>query len=625
MARLRLPFLRFSLPLILILGFVLLIFLGDTFHVFEVQELGFVDLHFRLRPPRIPHPDIVVVEIDDQSINRIGHWPWPRSYHATLLEVLSSYNPRIILYDVLFTEASTDPAEDQLLAYAMKKAGNVIAAFFYHTENPFKPFFPIAPFREAAQFLGYVNIFSDADARIRRVRPFINPPEGPYYHTSIVAVGTAFEEEAEKKRWLEGIPLDRENSFWINFPGDYAVFRRVPVHHLIKEGGVDNPEFQKLFGGKIVVVGQTATGGGDFRPTPFSPAFPGVGIQASALHTLLTREYLRRFGGVVTLLILLVSALLVGFLTWRNSPPVGFVAVSILTVFYLVWNFTVFNRLGWILPVFPVLVVIAGTYVLTLLLQFIQIRFEGELLAREISLAARIQENFLPQQGPRIEGLDVSFQCRFARTVGGDLYDWVTLGERRLGVCVGDVSGKGVPAALYMARAISEWRSLAKDFTSPAALMGALNHRLMTTASEGIFLTLVYLIFDVDSKTIVLSNAGHEPPLVFRDKEEQREWIRDGSAPPLGLFSETRYLERELSLNKGDYVILTSDGVRELRNFRGEEFGPKGMEKAATPFSSESAEGIVKRLFHAMDEFSNGGLAHDDRTVLCVKVSWPTG
>ena len=115
-------------PLIL-LAFFILIFVGDTLHLFEHQELGLVDLRFRLRPPRMPHSDIVVVEIDDQSINRIGHWPWPRSYHATLLTLLSEYKPRIVLYDVLFTEASLQPQDDELFAYSLKKAGNVILAF----------------------------------------------------------------------------------------------------------------------------------------------------------------------------------------------------------------------------------------------------------------------------------------------------------------------------------------------------------------------------------------------------------------------------------------------------------------------------------------------------------------
>lgn len=605
----------------LILGFFFLVFLADSFHLFEAQELGFLDLRFQLRGSRPPHSDIVIVEIDDQSINRIGHWPWPRSYHATLLSVVNAYHPRLILYDVLFTEVSTQPNDDQLLAYAIQEAGNVINSFFYHSENPFHAFFPLPLFRDAAKFLGYVNIVPDIDGRVRRIRKSIHPSEeGPYYHTSVVTALAGFRDQKEGLGWIERIPVDPQNSFWINYPGKFSLFPRIPFYRIIEKEGANDPELRNLLQGKIVIVGETATGGGDIRPTPFSPTYPGVGIQASAIHTLLTGDYLRRFGKPVSFSILLLLTLLVTFFTWKNPPLVGLFAVSVLTFFYLTWNFLAFCALGWILPVSAVFLVIFGTYLLALFLQYLQARFEGELISRELALAARIQENFLPQEAPKIEGIDVGFQCRFARTVGGDLYDWVPLGPRRLGVCVGDVSGKGVPAALYMARAISELRSLARDFNSSSALLEALNNRLISEGGQGVFVTLLYLILDLDSKTIFLSNAGHEPLLFCRGRTRVSEWIRWGGAQPLGLFPDTRYPEEKLSIEEGDFVVLISDGVRELRNPRGEEFGPGGMEKALDSFPVESADQWVKRLFQAMDEFSKGNPAHDDRTVLCLRI-----
>lgn len=616
--RLVLP--RATIHLLFILGFALLIFSGDFFHLFEGQELGLLDLRFRLRGERSGHPDIVIVEIDDESIRRIGHWPWPRSYHATLLKILSNYQTRHILYDVLFTEASTDPSEDELLTYAIEKAGNVIVPFFYHSEQPFLAFFPLPSFREAARVLGYVNIFPDRDGRIRRIRRSIHPQEGPYYHTSVLAVLAGFRDEEESQHWLGKIPADREESFWINYPGPFSRFLRIPFHEIVEKQGEDDSELQRLLKDKIVVVGETATGSGDFRPTPFSSAYPGCGIQASAIHTLLMGKYLHRFGWRVSLGILTVLALLVSFLTWRNPPRLGLVAVSILTTFYLVWNFLIFCFLGWILPVFPVLLVIFVTYVLALFLQYTQIRFEGELFTRELSLAARIQENFLPQEGPKLRGVDMAFQCRFARVVGGDLYDWVLLGDRRLGFCVGDVSGKGIPASLYMARAISEFRALARDFTSPSALLQALNTRLVYATGQGIFVTMLYLILDLDSKTVCLSSAGHEPLLFYRGWTHQAEWIQGGRAQPLGLFLDVRYPEETFSFEGGDFFLLISDGVRELRNPRNEEFGLERTKKALDSFSLESAEHVVQQLFHAMDEFSKGNHAHDDCTVLCVKL-----
>jgi len=621
MARPRSAFPRSGLHLALILGFTLLIFLLQLLGVFETQELGFLNLRFRLRGPLKAHPDITIVEIDDESITRIGHWPWPRSYHAGLLDVLSSYKPRLILYDVLFTESSTDDNEDNLLAYAMKKAGNFIGAFYFQSEKPFSAFFPIPPFRNAAWMLGFVNIYPDQDGQIRRIKAFVDPKEGgPYYHTSVQAVLSRFPSGKEGFDWLKKIPLDHENSFLINFPGEYFRFPRISFSRVIEKEGTEDPELRALIEGKIVVVGQIATGGGDFRPAPFSPSYPGVGIQASSIHTLLTGQFLRPCNLFVSLGIYIFLTLLVLFLTWKYPPRPALLAVSILAVFYLGWNFLIFRVLGWILPVFPVLLVISGTYLLALFIQYLDVRLEGELLTRELSWAARIQENFLPRDSAKMEGVDVAFQCRFARVVGGDLYDCIPLGKGRLGICVGDVSGKGVPAALYMAKTISELRAIAKDHQSPSSLLEALNMRLFSDDGQGIFVTLLYLIIDLDSQSIFLSNAGHEPAFLYRGRAGSAQWIRGAGAQPLGLFPDLRYPEEKLSLEEGDFVVLISDGVRELLNPRGEEFGLKGAEKALVAIPRESAQEIVKRFFQAMDGFAKGNPAHDDRTVLCVKI-----
>jgi len=593
--------------------------LAEVSGLFETQELGFLDLRFQLRGSTAPHPDIAIVEINDASIRRIGHWPWPRNYHATLLKALSACHPRLVLYDILFTEESLQPEGDQLLARAIHEAGNVIIPFFFRSEKPFLAFFPIPSVRAGARHLGYVNISADLDGKTRRIRKSIDPPDGRYHHTSVWAA-LANVPEGEGERWLDRIPVDQDNSFWINYPGDYSLFPRVAFHQIFEAGAKEQEELQRFFRDKVVLVGQTATGGGDFRPTPFSAAYPGVGIQAAAVHTLLTGNYLHRLGKFPTLGILVFLAFLVSLLTWGDPTRRGLAVVLCLSAFYLAWNFMVFAFLGWILPVLSPLVVILGIYIFILFFQFVGTRLKGELLNRELALAARIQESFLPREMPRVPGADLGFLCRFAKEVGGDLYDWVLLGERRLGICVGDVSGKGVPAALYMARATSEWRVLRNHFQTPSALMQALNEQLVAAGVDGIFVTFLYLIFDLDSKTVLFSNAGHEPFYLFRGRNGKSEWIRRAGAPPLGLFLETRYPEEKMVLEEGDAVILISDGVRELRNPKREEFGLPGVEKALNPFPQGSADEAVKQLFRAMDQFSKWSPAHDDRTVCCVKI-----
>ena len=623
MGKPRSVFPQIRISLVILLALVLFVFLGDQLNFFENQELGFLDLRFQLRSERAAHPDIVIVDVDDQSINRIGHWPWPRSYHAALLTALTAYRPRLVLYDVLFTEASTQPKEDELLAYSMRQAGNVIGAFFFRSENPFIAFFPIDPIKKAMRALGYVNIIPDPDGRVRRIEAFISPEQekSRYYHTSVTALRTLLPDEEARDRILSKVPLEKDNTFWLNFPGRFSLFKRIPFYQIVEGHGANDAELRKLIAGKIVIVGVTATGGGDLRPTPFSPAYPGAGIQATAIHTLLTGDFLKRVKGGASFIILLLLALLAGYLTWKNPPVIALLTVFILNAFYLIWNFLAFAYLGWILPVFPALLVIWGIYVLILFLQYMDIRLEGELLARELSLAAQIQENFLPRELPKIPGFDIGFHCRFAKTVGGDLYDWVALGERKLGLCVGDVSGKGVPAALYMARVISEWRTLAQNFNSTSQLLTALNDRLVASGMHGFFVTLLYLILDLDSRSLLISNAGHEPLFYYHSRAGKGEWIRGDGGRPLGLFAGGNYPEARLAWEEGDLAFLMSDGVKELRGQRGDEWGYEGVEGSIKMNAAQPAGEIVQGVFHSMDSFAKGRPAHDDRTVLCVKMT----
>lgn len=620
MAKSRPIFSKTGVSVVFVLVFVLLIFLADQFNFFEGHELGFLDLRMHARPAQTAHPDIVLVDVDDESINRIGHWPWPRSYHALLSKVLSSYHPRLVLYDVLFTEASTQPKEDDLLGFSMAEAHNVVTAFFFRSENPFLAFFPIDSIRKAAMALGYVNVFPDVDGKVRRIKAYIEPEGKRHYHTSLAAVLSLIPDPQEREKLLRRIPLEKNRSFWINYPGKFSLFKRIPFYQIIQNKGTNDEELRRLFEDKIVVVGVTATGGGDLKATPFSSAYPGMGIQASAMHTLLTEKFFKRIKGPVSLALLLFLALFATYLTRKNPPIIALATVSVLSVFYLGLNFLIFSFLGWILPVFPVLLVIGGTCVTILLLQFIDIRLEGELLVRELSLAARIQENFLSQESPEVAGFDLGFQCQFAKIVGGDLYDWVILGERKLGICVGDVSGKGVPAALYMARVMSEWRMIAKDHPTTSGLMDALNERLVLLNMQGMFVTFLYLILDLDSHTLLISNAGHEPLYFYCRKNGQSEWIKKGAAPPLGILSNGKYPQETMTMEEGDFVLLISDGVRELLNPRGEELDYPGIEKALQGLGGKTAKEIVKSFFQSMESYSKGHPAHDDRTVLCMKI-----
>jgi serine phosphatase RsbU (regulator of sigma subunit) len=387
-------------------------------------------------------------------------------------------------------------------------------------------------------------------------------------------------------------------------------------------GTEEEKKMQELFKNRIVLIGQTATGTTDISHTPFATTDPGMVVQASALHTLLSGRYLKKAGEAIHFFILFFLSLLTAEVVKRRSPLQGLLLVLAGILIYAVFNHLLFIGFGWIVPLFAPLSAMAATYAVMLFLRYMEIRFKGELISRELRTASRIQETFLPQTKPEVAGLDAAFECHFAEQVGGDLYDWSDLGSGQLGVCVGDVSGKGIPAALYMAKVLSDFRRENKNGKMPAEVCEAMNRLLIHESNSGMFLTLLYALVDVNKKTISFSSAGHEPIIFYQHNTQSASVMKGGQGRPLGLFEDSAYGTADIPFQTGDAFLLLSDGVKELRSAQGEELG---LNRLADFFAKEvaapqSAEAIIKNLFKAMQDYQRGGMPpHDDRTLVCVK------
>ncbi len=605
-----------------VLALSLILFVLHFFHLIEFHELDAIDLRLKLRGEHKASPEIVIVEIDDASLAAIGQWPWPRSIHAVLLDVLANYQPRLDFFDVLFTEANPDPAEDEKLKFAIRKSGNVLLPFYYYSEKPFGAFFPIPPLRESVTNVGFENIDPDRDVRLRRIRASIDSGTEVFYHPALL-IGSCLEGDCKvAANQAKRIPQDKQNRFWINYPGPISAFKRVSFSQVIAAAGTDVDEtMKKIFAGKVVIIGHTATGTTDLKPTPFSASEVGVAIQASAIDTILNKKFLRSSPWFLDFVILLFLSFLAAGFAEFFTPMRGLgITIGLVSV-YAVLNFLLFVGLGWILPLFLPMAGAGLSYVGMLFFKYLEILFQGQLLSRELQTAARIQETFLPHETPTVPGVDAAFECHFAKQVGGDLYDWSDFGNGQLGICVGDVSGKGVPAALYMAKVISDFRREIKPELSPGKVCDKMNQILTSGGSSGMFLTLFYGVIHQHSQKLDFTSAGHEPLIFYRHSEQRAEIIGEGAGKPLGLFEEELYETREILWQKGDAFLLLSDGVKELRNPQGQEWG---IETLKNLFQKEAAKGssareIVDHLFKEMQHHQKGVAAHDDRTLFCVK------
>lgn len=240
---------------------------------------------------------------------------------------------------------------------------------------------------------------------------------------------------------------------------------------------------------------------------------------------------------------------------------------------------------------------------------------ERERIQQELKVAALIQQTLLPKELPAIPGWSVDAFYRPAREVGGDFYDFIDLGRNRLGVVIGDVTDKGVPAALVMATSRSMLRAAALRFSSPAEVLADVNSALVAEIPPAMFVTCLYAIIDTRDGGVVLANAGHNLPYVRR-KDGVLELRATGM--PLGLMPGIAYEETTHHLNDGEWMVLTSDGITEAHNPSGQMYGfGQLMSRIA---AQKRERNLINDLVSDVERWSGvGAEQEDDITVVVVR------
>ncbi|MGH9430911.1 MAG: PP2C family protein-serine/threonine phosphatase, partial [Terriglobia bacterium] len=203
-----------------------------------------------------------------------------------------------------------------------------------------------------------------------------------------------------------------------------------------------------------------------------------------------------------------------------------------------------------------------------------------------------------------------------ARELGGDLYDFLSYGKERQVLAIGDVSGKGAPAALYGAMAIGTLRSLAPQRLMAPDMLKKLNILLLERKIEGHFITLTYCVWEPRTKLLKLANAGMPLPVLVRKGKVHA--IR-AEGVPLGLLDHVEYQETSLTLQKGDLLAMFSDGLGEATNTKLEEFGNRRLEALFREHAHQPPEEIIEKVFDAIGKFEQGRPPRDDQTILVIK------
>ncbi len=622
----------------------------------------------------------VIVGIDERSLARYGQWPWPRTRLAELVERIEAMHPAAIAFDAFFPEPdryspgaigralSLPPAISRLLdavapgdarfADAMRGRRVVLGIAASAVPDPRFQAPPraapvvVAPgiardLDEFSAHIGSIPMLDDAasgrglmnsGAREQVVRsvPVLARVQGVIVPTlAVEAFRVANDAGIRLSRGAPGtiemqiagarFPLQEDGRAWLRFaPHDPGRF--VSAADVL--GATANPA---LFEGKLAFVGFDAVGVRDFRITPLGDLVPGVEVHAQLAENLFDGVSLVRpaWAAMVEVMVLAAAALAIVVFVPRASALKGLNAVALLVLAIFAFALFAFARLGLLFdPSWPSVGVI-GVYVTVVVGSLSEaerhrrlLREQAARLAGEMDAARRIQMGLLPDPRQVLGGdrrLRIAAMLEPARTVGGDFYDCFRLDAQRLFLAVADVSGKGLPAALFMASVKSQLKAEALRGGSVGEILGRTQAAIARENPEHLFVTVFAAVLDSASGTVEHANAGHEAPFAQAPGALPVRFGASGG-PPLGVIDGYAYPTGRHALAPGEWMCVVSDGVTEAMNRNREFFTADRLRATLARVGARAdPEAIVRRVREDLDRFAQGAEPADDVTLLALR------
>lgn len=655
-----------------------LVAVAASLAVGQRMQRGIFDGWQKLSPRDLSATDVRVVMIDDPSIEVLGPWPWSRYYLARLTEQLAASGAKVIAFDILFPEHDriapgtfvslypelSGPAAaeiqalqpmDQLFGQVIGSAPVVLAHAGVDEAPTGQPPIAGAPIAgslqpgadswpaelaaipeldDVALGHGLINVPPDSDGLIRGVPLVIRAGGKPRPGFAAEIARNALQADAIALTGSGGriggrlVPTDATGRMRVHF-GTFPADKIISASLVLGESSKISPA---TFAGKPVIIGLSAEGTSDIAATPRAPEEFGPLVQAQALDSILRGGWLDRpqwAGAAEWAVAALLALTALGAAVFGRGYRIGW-ALALLAVPVVSW--LAFFRLSLLLdPARPMLVGIGSAAGVAIGL-FAVARVERERLREtlvqervaaaetegELQAARAIQLGMVPPRD-RLRTLDARIDLDAllepARSIGGDYYDAMKIGGDHIGFAVADVTGKGVPAALFMAmsKALTS-AALSRMQADPSTMAAAINSELLKDNSEAMGVAMLLGILDLQTGEVRMVCAGHEDPLLLSaDGKAQR--LRLDGGPPLCVVDFSYPLET-VRLEPGQALALVTDGVTEAQNAQGELFG---RDRILAGVPGAGAAAIVNGIRDRVRQFEEGTEATDDLTVLVLR------
>ena len=621
--------------------------------------------------------DVVIVDIDEKSLGKFGQFPWNRNVFAKILDELNNSDPKAIGFDIFFTEKDkqspdaiiksynlipSDVSElqnlkgpDQVFSEKLKESKSVIAVlgsnvpshsnydrkakarFLSKGGDPknFSYSYPhsigsLEILEKNVKGLGSISFLDQLDGIIRSL-PMIVRFDNKLYPTmglEMVRVGSK-----QKNIYIElnelgiqrvsarphKIKTDPNGIIWIKY-------KKSSKSQYISASEVYDGNFERnLFNNKYVLIGASAQGLFDLVKIPLGITVPGVEVHANVIENILDQSYLIRNPNtyLFELLFSIVVALLTFILSQKIKPKFSLLIFFGNILLIIIIGFSIYKFRSELVDISYPIFMVALTFLSGLYFRFIEenrialsnLQKEAKLL-KERELAAGVQKSLFPDIS-KFENFIFAKNVP-ARDVSGDYFDVVRSTPEEYFFTLADVSGKGVKAGMYMAKASSIFRTLTNLKFPLEKIVFGVNNELVEAKFKGMFVTAVFGKLNIKTGEMIFINAGHESILTF-DKDKNYEYIKS-DMPPIGIvkyFTETMVKSNKINLKDKTFVVYT-DGVTEGYLKNGEEMGAEGVQKIIDDMTEVTPKNIVE----ALEKELNWGAEklRDDITCMAINI-----
>lgn len=420
------------------------------------------------------------------------------------------------------------------------------------------------------------------------------------------------------------------NSRYINYYGPPRTITTIPYHEALqlRDGTVGDRKYDLK--GKAVFVGLSEALLADRKDsfyTVFSQAdgifISGVEIAATAFSNIIEDTPVKPVGLAIHILIILLWGILAGVICRIFSLKIGALGIVGMSILYMAVAVILFKVKAIWYPIvipsfFQAPLAFAGAVGIEysrLFKEFlVKLRMEEDL-----SSAHDLQMSMLPATCPEVDGYQLAASSTPAREVGGDFFDFFKIGEGKLGLIIGDVTGKSVSGALIMSASRSVFRMLSEEELSVGETMKRANTRIKKDIKSGMFVALLYAVLDAEDGSVGLCSAGQTQPLLLSAKTAEVTLVETvGDTFPLGILDDVNYEETQLQMAPGDKVVYYTDGIVEAMNKNEEMYGFERLQEVVKSSPAETAEALMNDIISSVSDFTGAAPQHDDLTIIVV-------